>query len=405
MKLKKSQDRESLERGENEKHDEGEEGEGGEEYEEEYDPVDGMEGEEEDEEINFLDSKVNEAIKKRREEKEKAHALGEVSNLEGNVNERLGEDFEDSPWVPPSVELAWEYRLKTVYLGGNAKRSKIKLTKATDLGLGVPMYFLFIKTFAITTFFMSIFSLPPLFFSYYGHRIPQQDQDTSGFYRLSIGNIGYDPADKNYEEDSQCSSAPNKDMLCFHIHGIEFTFVEIANILTICEVIQVIIFFIGVLYLSRAHKRIKSKLDGRTCSVTDYSVMVENIPPNTTEIELIQHFSNLYPLDRPDWKGRPAVDSAEPVRSCGNSGFAHHLDTWVAEVTIFKKIGSMIRSFKSKQKLTEDLLRQRALMKMYNTDTSHANGPDPKRYRSELLPSLTVPLTFSSFPIAKLNIR
>jgi hypothetical protein len=253
------------------------------------------------------------------------------------------------------------------------------------------MYFLFIKTFAITTFFMTIFSLPPLFFAYYGQRIPQQNHDTSGFYRLSIGNIGYDPQSGHFETDSQCSSSSSNsslltteedDMLCYHIHGIEFSYVEIANILTICEIIQVFIFFLGVLYLTKSHTRIKSRLDGRTCSVSDYSIMVENIPPQTTEIELIQHFSSLYPLDRPDWKGRPAVDSAEPVRNCGNSGQGYHLDTWIAELTIFKKIGAMIRSFKSKQKLTEDLLRQRATMKMYNTDTCHANGPNPKKYRS-----------------------
>jgi hypothetical protein len=256
------------------------------------------------------------------------------------------------------------------------------------------MYFLFIKTFAITTFLMTIFSLPPLFFAYFGHRIPQQNRDTSGFYRLSIGNIGYDPESGHFDTDSLCSSAPeNRDMLCFHIYGLEFSYVQIANILTICELIQVLIFFLGVTYLSRAHKRIKSRLDGRTCSVSDYSIMVENIPSNTTEIELIQHFSNLYPLDRPDWKGRPPVDSAEPVRSCGNSGTSHHLDTWIAELTIFKKIGAMIRSFKSKQKLTEDLLRQRATMKMYNTDTCHANGPNPKKYRSPLLFHLSFRVT------------
>jgi hypothetical protein len=189
MKLKNYDDPDSLQSDHQDNIEE--EGGGGEQYEEDEENPYPVEEEnenfgsldEENEEINFLDSQVNEAIKKRREEKEKAHAIGEVSNLE-NVDERLGEDFEDSPWVPPSVELAWEYRLKSVYHGGKAKRSKIKLTKATDLGLGVPMYFLFIKTFAITTFFMTLFSLPPLFFAYYGHRIPQQDQDTSGFYRL-----------------------------------------------------------------------------------------------------------------------------------------------------------------------------------------------------------------------------
>lgn len=241
------------------------------------------------------------------------------------------------------------------------------------------MYFLFMKTFAITTFFMTIFSLPPLFFAYFGHRIAQQDQDTSGFYRLSIGNIGYNPDGNHYGENIHCSKDPT-NMECFHVFGIEFTYVEIANILTVCEIIQVLIFFMGVMYLSRSHSRIKSRLDGRTCSVSDYSIMVENIPPNTTEVELIQHFSLLYPLDKPDWKGRPAVDLAEPVRNCNNSNRGYHMDTWVAELTIFKKIGSMIRAFKDKQKLTDDLLRLRATMKMYKEDTCHADGPNPKKY-------------------------
>jgi hypothetical protein len=63
-----------------------------------------VENEKDNEDIEFLDNQVNEVIQKRREEKEKASALGEASQLD-HVDERLGEDFEDTPWVPPSIEL------------------------------------------------------------------------------------------------------------------------------------------------------------------------------------------------------------------------------------------------------------------------------------------------------------
>ena len=65
-------------------------------------------GEEVDGDLRFLDNKVNEVIRKRREEKEKANAVGEVAFSE-HVDERLGEDFEDTPWVPPSVEVVKIY--------------------------------------------------------------------------------------------------------------------------------------------------------------------------------------------------------------------------------------------------------------------------------------------------------
>eukprot|EP00604_Paraphysomonas_vestita_P001449 CAMPEP_0174823380 /NCGR_PEP_ID=MMETSP1107-20130205/23927_1 /TAXON_ID=36770 /ORGANISM="Paraphysomonas vestita, Strain GFlagA" /LENGTH=101 /DNA_ID=CAMNT_0016045659 /DNA_START=93 /DNA_END=395 /DNA_ORIENTATION=+ len=82
-----------------------------EQYEDDEGYDDGEKREEErnkeiDGDLEFLDNKVNEVIRKRREDKEKANAVGETALTE-HVDERLGEDFEDTPWVPPSVEVAW----------------------------------------------------------------------------------------------------------------------------------------------------------------------------------------------------------------------------------------------------------------------------------------------------------
>lgn len=274
---------------------------------------------------------------------------------------------------------AWEYRLAKLYRGGMAKASKVSLTKATDIGLGVPLYFTFVKIITYAAMFMTLLSIPSLLFSYYGDKISDEDKDPFGLFKYSIGNIGHNTKSKTYVEDSSCSH--NKDMMCVKLFSVEFTLQDVANILAACEFLQIIVCLIAFVRIYRAHSKMKIRSENRTCSITDYSIMVENVPPDVTMEELIEHFSGLYPLDKADWKGRPGVEGAEPLKHCTNTGYTAHKGTWVAEATIFTKIGSMIRSFKNKQKHMDNLLRCRARMKMYKEDTCHASGPNPGKFR------------------------
>ena len=51
-------------------------------------------------------------------------------------------------------------------------------------------------------------------------------------------------------------------------------------------------------------------------SVTDYAVRVRNLPPDTTEEELLAHFSTLYQLSVMDWRKRGGVVDTRPVEKC-----------------------------------------------------------------------------------------
>lgn len=55
--------------------------------------------------------------------------------------------------------------------------------------------------------------------------------------------------------------------------------------------------------------------------------------------------------------------------------------TWVAECTLFKKIGGVLKCFRAQEHLTKKLHRTRALMKMYADATPHARGPNARRYK------------------------
>lgn len=100
MKIKDFEDAESLEEARNRPPEQYEDDENGGDYEEDQQQNNG----EVDGDMAFLDNQVNEVIRQRREEKEKAALMGETGATD-NVDERLGEDFEDTPWVPPSVEV------------------------------------------------------------------------------------------------------------------------------------------------------------------------------------------------------------------------------------------------------------------------------------------------------------
>lgn len=328
--------------------------------------------------LDRLHDSVHESLRKRREEEGE---VVETQNPElADPAEKLGDDFEDSPWVPPSIELAWEHRLQRLYHGGTTKMSQIDVSRASDLGLAVPMYFSFIKVMSYALFLMSCCSVPAIAFSYFGHKIPEESRDFVGMYRTTIGNIGHSQLSSSYAENSKCSVADSEGQVCTDIMGVEFTLANVATILCTCEVLQVLIFLAATRWLNKRCVGLREKSDSRSCTISDYSVMVENIPKTATSQEITKFFSDLYPLDRPDWQGRPELDGAQPLQHCDNTGKPYYAGSWVAETVIYQTISKLISAFKAKQSILKNLQRARAKMKMYAPDTSHAYGPNPWRH-------------------------
>jgi hypothetical protein len=60
-----------------------------------------------EEKVDFVgvEHQVSAAIRLRREQKEQKLAAEGISDKFGNVDEHLGDDFEDTPWVAPTLEV------------------------------------------------------------------------------------------------------------------------------------------------------------------------------------------------------------------------------------------------------------------------------------------------------------
>lgn len=89
-------------------------------------------------------------------------------------DENLGENFDETPWLPPSIEKAKEFKEENVFRGGYAPLSHVRVVDAPDLSIGVQMYFQFVKTMSWCMFAMSLLSLPCIIFVYNGSNILEQ---------------------------------------------------------------------------------------------------------------------------------------------------------------------------------------------------------------------------------------
>lgn len=276
-----------------------------------------------------------------------------------------GDDFLSTPWLPPSIDKALEYKKKTIFKGGSASFFAVSMSSTKHLGRGTALFFSFTYAFSLCFFFMSLCTLPGLYFYHSGSRIDQKDQDALGIYRFSLGNLGFSSTSLSYHSDFTCLSSPsssssssssssflsspqssnsNATILCITLsNGTQLPLVTVANYLAFFEILQCLIFLATVLYL---YLLVHSAQKDSSLSVSDYSIMVTSLPvANPTASPpvlfpsiplLLDHFSTLYQLERPDWRGRPGVALATPVHIVDNTQDEVHRNTWVAELIVHK---------------------------------------------------------------------
>ncbi|KAJ1420788.1 hypothetical protein B484DRAFT_433434, partial [Ochromonadaceae sp. CCMP2298] len=203
------------------------------------------------------------------QEKKKAKARDMALSSEGG-DENLGENFEESPWLPPSLVTAAEFRRNAIYHGGDARVDSLNLLNAPDLGAGTTLYFQFAMTMSICLFFMSLLSIPAMLYSSGGTGIKQEDKDTFGFYQYTLGNIGAVDYSLAASRCTEGSYAYNET--CIHYGSSEITITEAANVMSAMEFLQVVIFFIGILHLQRKVYSISGQQAKTQCKISDYTV-------------------------------------------------------------------------------------------------------------------------------------
>lgn len=238
--------------------------------------------------------------------------------LQDDENENLGDDFEQTAWVPPSIAKALEFKRRSIYrYADGVSVHSIDVIHAADLGSGVTLYFAFARTMAWALLFMSILSVPALIMVYSGSGVLAQDRDALGLYRYTLGNIGVNPASPNYEESIICTSIRYpKNTTCIHFDFFgshEQSLTDAGAILTTMEFFQMIVYLVSIWAFSRQILALQEDAARRNTNMSDYSIKVSHIPPNTTAADILAHFNGLYQLEVKDFRKRPALENARPV--------------------------------------------------------------------------------------------
>ena len=73
-----------------------------------------------------------------------------------------------------------------------------------------------------------------------------------------------------------------------------------------------VVFFAAYFRLRNYVDKTNDLVDLQTTTTSDFSVEIyKGLPPDTTEDEVLEHFSSLYCLDKVDIRGRPAISKKE----------------------------------------------------------------------------------------------
>lgn len=302
-------------------------------------------------------------------------------------------------WVQPTVEKSALYRKIHIFEGGDAPLFSTRLSDNNDLTAGVRLYFIFLQYVSVLMFACTVLAIPTIVFCFFGSGVLESQKDNLGLYRVTIGNFGYNQNSPTYYTDSQCKhSSSGVQQSCVFINNMEIPLSTACYVITACELAQLILFFVFIILLQVECDQLDKDKSARSCSVTDYTIAVSNLPANCELEDLVAHFSSLYGLDSTDWKHRLPVKNAFPVSPLPESELADDdewadvarrglnqfeinptlHDTWIADIILHKKSNNLLSRLKRKEKYFEEFLQHRAQMQLYL-----AKGPPSKFKQSE----------------------
>ena len=381
-----------------------------------------------------------------------AHLETQPSQDDGYEDERLGDDFLASPWLPPSHERAERYREANTFREGRAPilpkglcgrghggsrggngggagqqspapsptplddeqgagaveaargerqpqqqqdqgadaeaEGEQERANLSELGVGVHLHFKLLKALFWGFLVLAVLHLPALLLYRSGARLPRDKVDLLGSYRFTLGNMGIDPL---WDLDGAGDVA-----IPMHFPGLGITLFpsphDAGVILASCDVVSCIVFAFLIVYTHHIIGHAKREHKRRVLTTKDFAVFVTGLPKHVTKAEIINHFSDLYPLNRPDWKGRPPPPpTGRPKRPVADlahvGGDRRYEGRWVAEVVIARRNGEILQTALQHKDKALQIRRLRAQVKRYGPTTAPEGGADPvlfQRYQRDL---------------------
>jgi hypothetical protein len=295
--------------------------------------------------------------------------------------EGLGKDFEHQPFTAPNTDLAHEYGRHHKFLKGKGRLWKTPVSEFGSMGVGMALYFLYLKYLVILMLCMTILTIPSAVMFWSGNGVNTQELGPLNLAGSTLANLGT-------RDGSGLIANDNSDVAPLLGPGNQLTQIQASYLISLLDFICGIVIFVSTLLFKRSIQKTIDICDRKFVSAADYSIMVRGLPKDATAQEIREHFDTLYQLSEPDWMSpgtccgcigkkkarQPGIfgrdEIPHPVEDCTHS-LEDCSGSWCAEVSVAFNDGKFIRLFQKLKKHNGKLRHARAKVKLY------ANDPDP----------------------------
>lgn len=292
--------------------------------------------------------------------------------------ENLGADFENTPWVPPSLERALASRAARVFAGGAGHLWSTGSDDIAGLGIGVLAYFALLRYLMAGTLVACILSLPPLLFYSAGGRVPGSAPNVMGLGSLTLGNAAWQAP------DAPSMVVPLNASVPFGGGGASLTAAGAGLLIMLCDWAYSAFLAAFFVFMARRFGSIIRVAAARSVSAGDYTVRVRRLPPGASQAEVLAHFNKFAPTlvhvygsggSGASSRVAPAFDATSTYRSSGrysetggagagagdggvrrvtrvsHNGRTEFLGSWIADVQLAYAEGERIEEYLAVQQL------------------------------------------------------
>ena len=161
-------------------------------------------------------------------------------------------------------------------------------------------------------------------------------------------------------------------------------------IIVVCDIVNTILMVLFLYFTKIRVKWMLSKHNGTACDVSSFAVYVKGLPKDATTEEIVDHFSNIYQLDKPDWdhkgaccgcigfkksrrpedilfpsgkKGEKKLKPVQPGKALNSEVPKLYDGKWAAEVVVVHPMDSFLRVMSKNASKSRHLLLDRARVK------------------------------------------
>ena len=321
----------------------------------------------------------------------------------------------------PSTEAAQNHARTRQYEGGKTDICIDQAAMHKRLPFGMVLYFRFLITLVVLFACLSLIVLPELIFTYAGDHIDSVQATDPAFKQFegktTIGNLGTGRLSLSQRE--QCATLDvtgrtDENHLCdvanVTIGGHDFDLLTVSYMFSGIDVVVVLFFFVFTVYASSDTGRIRREIDIDQTTIGDFAVMVDGLPKEAQILDVQTHFDKLYRLDRKyKWVGnlmhakreevpmsadeeqfKPIKDDRFRLYNQGDAfdctGNMFIKDSWVAEVSLAKSKGDVIKALLRNEKVLLQILRLRAKIKRFRGDAPTRESQFNESSETSLLP-------------------